>query len=409
MVTAKDTPYKSPIPIRNFNAAKQTEFFASLNQLRFNGQLILTTTKETQWVFYFYLGRIVYASGGVHPVRRWRRNLAEHCREILAKFASIQADINEISQHSSNMPWDYELLLYWFNTKKISREQADNIVCATVVEILFDVTQAMEVTCQVKADNSINGKLILLEPDRIIKESEKLWQAWQNAKVADRTPDLAPVIKQPEQLQKRTTPQVYQNLTQLLDGQQTLRDLSIRMKRDVLTVTRSLLPYMQLGLVQLTEVSDIPAPTNSLKSADQPPTTPYSQKQRTVACVDDSILTCQTMEKIVNSAGYSFIGVSDSLRAIAMLLSRKPDIIFLDLVMPNTSGYEICSQLRKLSVFRDTPIIILTGNDGIIDRVRAKMVGSTDFISKPVEAETVLNVIRKQLEAQATETPASLD
>ena len=53
------------------------------------------------------------------------------------------------------------------------------------------------------------------------------------------------------------------------------------------------------------------------------------------------------------------------LRAIAMLLSRKPDLIFLDLVMPDTNGYEICGQLRKLTYFRQTPIIILTGNDGI--------------------------------------------
>jgi chemotaxis family two-component system response regulator PixG len=407
MMTAKDTPYKSPIPIRNFNAAKQAEFFASLNQLRFNGKLILTTAKGTQWIFYFYLGRLVYASGGVHPVRRWRRNLAEHCREILAKFQEIQTDIGEIVSIESGMPWDYNLLLHWLSTNKISREQASNIVCHTVVEVLFDVTQAMEVTCQVKADSTIDSKIILLEPDQIIKEAEKLWQAWQNAKIADRSPDLAPAIKQPEQLQKRTTPQVYQNLNQLLDGQQTLRDLSVRMKRDVLTVTRSLIPYMQLGLVQLTEVADIPSPIPAQSGINNPlggENTPH--KQSLIACVDDSIMTCQTMEKIVTGAGYQFIGVTDSLRAIAMLLSRKPDVIFLDLVMPNTSGYEICSQLRKLSVFRDTPIIILTGNDGIIDRVRAKMVGSTDFISKPVEAETVIGTIRKQLERE-TEANAS--
>jgi two-component system, chemotaxis family, response regulator PixG len=409
MMTAKDTLYKSPIPIRNFNAAKQAEFFASLNQLRFNGKLILTTTKGTQWIFYFYLGRLVYASGGVHPVRRWRRNLAEHCREILAKFQHIQNDISAIASTDSTMPWDYTLLLHWLSEQKINREQATNIVCHTVVEVLFDVTQAMEVTCQIKADSAIDNTIVLLEPELIVKEAEKLWQAWQNAKIADRTPDLAPVIKQPEQLQKRTTPQVYQNLNQLLDGQQTLRDLSIRMKRDVLTVTRSLIPYMQQGLVQLTEIADIPSPVPQQSAIDIPKergATP--QKQNLIACVDDSVLTCQTMEKIVTSAGYQFIGVTDSLRAIAMLLSRKPDVIFLDLVMPNTSGYEICSQLRKLSVFRNTPIIILTGNDGIIDRVRAKMVGSTDFISKPVEAETVLNTIRKQIEQQL-ETSTGLD
>ncbi|NCQ42456.1 MAG: response regulator, partial [Cyanobacteria bacterium] len=76
---------------------------------------------------------------------------------------------------------------------------------------------------------------------------------------------------------------------------------------------------------------------------------------------------------------------------------KKPDLIFLDLIMPNANGYEICSQLRKLTFFKHTPIVILTGNDGLVDRVRAKMVGSTDFISKPVDTALVLDTIRKHL------------
>ncbi|MGA1622442.1 MAG: response regulator, partial [Synechocystis sp.] len=62
--------------------------------------------------------------------------------------------------------------------------------------------------------------------------------------------------------------------------------------------------------------------------------------------------------------------------------------------------YEICGQLRKLSIFKNTPIVILTGNDGIVDRVRAKMVGSSDFLSKPVNPDTVLQTIKKHLHEQ---------
>jgi chemotaxis family two-component system response regulator PixG len=103
------------------------------------------------------------------------------------------------------------------------------------------------------------------------------------------------------------------------------------------------------------------------------------------------------MEKILTSAKFRFIAIQNPLRAITTLLARKPDLVFLDLVMPDTNGYEICAQLRKTSLFRDTPIIILTGNDGVIDRVRAKVVGSSDFLAKPVNAETVLSVVYKHL------------
>jgi CheY-like chemotaxis protein len=92
-----------------------------------------------------------------------------------------------------------------------------------------------------------------------------------------------------------------------------------------------------------------------------------------------------------------FIGINDPLRAIAILLARKPELIFLDLVMPNANGYEICGQLRRLSIFKHTPIVILTGNDGIVDRVRAKMVGSTDFLGKPVNPDQVLSTILKYI------------
>jgi len=82
------------------------------------------------------------------------------------------------------------------------------------------------------------------------------------------------------------------------------------------------------------------------------------------------------------------------------VLSTKPDLIFLDLIMPNANGYEICGQLRKLNFFKNTPIVILTGNDGIIDRVRSKMVGATDFLSKPIDSELVLETIRKYLKTK---------
>jgi chemotaxis family two-component system response regulator PixG len=104
------------------------------------------------------------------------------------------------------------------------------------------------------------------------------------------------------------------------------------------------------------------------------------------------------MEALLTASGYQFVGVEDGLRAFSILIARKPEVIFLDLVMPNTNGYEICAKLRKLAFFRNTPIVILTGNDGIVDRVRAKLVGASDFLSKPVEAETVLSVIHKHLE-----------
>lgn len=393
MTTAKNGASHTRTHIQHFTPAKQIELFEFLKESRFSGQLLISDTQDNTWIIYLYLGRIVYASGGIHPVRRWRRHVVAYCPERLANTEELQLALANIAREESRISWEYQLLSIWIDQNKISREQATKVIRASVIEVLFDVTRSMEIDYECIGDNLLTTRLILIDAEQVIQEANKLYSAWQNAKIADRSPDLAPIIRQPEVLKSKTSAQVYQNLTQLLDGKQTLRDLSIRMKRDVVTVTRSLLPYIQLGLVHLVAVSDIAPPAS----------TPGSQKlfqtktphRITVACIDDSPVICQTMERIIAQAGYQFVSEMDGLRAIAVLLSRKPDLIFLDLVMPNTNGYEICSQLRKLSFFKSTPIVILTGNDGIVDRVRAKMVGSTDFLAKPANSEQVLATIDK--------------
>jgi CheY-like chemotaxis protein len=85
------------------------------------------------------------------------------------------------------------------------------------------------------------------------------------------------------------------------------------------------------------------------------------------------------------------------VKALPILLEHKPDLIFLDLVMPIANGYEICAQIRRVSAFKDTPVIILTSNDGIVDRVRAKMVGSSGFLAKPIEPDKVLATLQRYL------------
>ena len=383
------------ISIRDFNAAKQVGLFETLKQSRFSGKLLLTGPDEVSWTFHLYLGRLMYATGGSHPVKRWRRTLAAYCPQIPTDHSTLQREISIVNKENFTIGWEYELLCLWIERKKINREQVTQVVDAVITEVLFDITQAMQIAYELQPTNALPMRLVLIDAEQVILKTQHRWQAWQAAKVADRSPNRAPIIRQPAQLQKCTSDNVYTSLTKLLNGQRTLRDLAVLLKRDVVDVTRSLMPYVQSGLVELMTVPDWPPPISP--PVNKSASVAYPNPSPLIACVDDSPMVCQTMEEILTAAGYQFLAVNDPLRAIAVLLSRKPDVLFLDLVMPNANGYEICSQLRKLPVFRETPILILTGNDGIVDRVRAKMSGSTDFLSKPVEAEPVLAAIRRHL------------
>jgi two-component system, chemotaxis family, response regulator PixG len=380
-----DTPM-----IKDFDASKQVELFITLKQLQFSGQLVLTDVMGRGWIVYLHCGFIVYTTGGDHPVRRWKRNSAIYLPQQPADISALQYELVNTSEDFDSC-WQYQLLCLWVEQQKITKEQAARVVWSTIVEVLFDITQATQVTCELKPNKTLPKRVVLIDATQAVAEADRLWQTWKAAKFADFSPNKAPTIGQGGELQQKISASVYQTLSQLLQQHQTLREMAIETKQDLLTVTRSLLPYIQLGLVELRTIADLPAPMFSSSTSSE-------NRQPVIACLDDNPWVSQEMDKILTAANYRFVGLNDPLRAIGVLLALKPDLIFLDLMMPNTNGYEICSKLRKLSCFRHTPIIILTGNDGVIDRVRAKMVGSSDFLSKEtVNTQQVIGVINKHL------------
>ena len=119
--------------------------------------------------------------------------------------------------------------------------------------------------------------------------------------------------------------------------------------------------------------------------------------QPLVACIDDSPTVGKFVEKVLSPFGYRVLKIQDPLRATTLLAKHKPALIFLDLVMPNADGYSLCTFLRQSPAFRDTPIIIFTSRNGIIDRTRAKLAKASDFLSKPPQPEKVLQMVEKHL------------
>jgi CheY-like chemotaxis protein len=377
---------------KNNYASIFANHFTALKLAQFTGRLLVKSAAKQEWTFYVYLGRVLYATGGTHTVRRWQRNLAACCPQIQVEQLNLPAELNAAT-------WEYHLLGLWLKQQQVSREQVAQIVRDNVTEVLFDILLAGQVEIsQALSEAPLSWQLILIDIEQTLTTAQQLWQSWQNANLTNFSPNKAPVIKSPESLQQQTSSATYHQLTTLLDGQSTLRDLAVRMKRQILEVTSSLLPYVQKGVVDLVDIPDLQLP--QISSAV--PSIPTAPAKPTIACIDDSPLVCQSLKHIAIEAGCQFVEVQDPLRAIAILLSHKPDLIFLDLVMPNLNGYEICTQLRKIFAFRDTPIVILSSN--LIDRVRAMLAGASDYLEKPVKSEAVLKLISKYLfDEQVTE------
>jgi two-component system, chemotaxis family, response regulator PixG len=383
----------------NFNPEQQALFFQDLKQNQFTGQLVLADSQGKQWNFYLHLGDIQYASGGTHPVRRWLRHLSVNCPHMLSHIPVRQSELSEFDVGGFTLCWEAQLLCLWVEQQRITTTESAKVIQSVLLELLLEVAQALDVRYQVNPNLSLSTQQMVIKPEQVIAEFQQFWTVFQDSEIAGYSPNFAPIIKQPKPLSEQTSTQVYQTLTNLLNGQNTLYDLAVKMKRDVVQITRSLLPFIQAGWVELMSIPDLPIPIH--RDIPKNPFPVVESSGPLIACVDDDIWICKALENLLTGAGYQFITVNDPVRAIAMLIARKPELIFLDLVMPNTTGYEICSRLRKLPFFSKTPIVILTGNDGVVDQVRAKLVGASDFVSKPIESETVIKVIQKHLKNSA--------
>ncbi|MEH1855338.1 MAG: response regulator [Nostoc sp.] len=377
--------------------------FKTCTQLQYNGKLSIKSSKGSQWTFYYRLGRIVWATGGTHPFRRWRRHIAQNCPQI--DVDKLQLRVQDLSIDY----WDYKLIEVFYKKQKIQREQIQSIAENTIAELLFDLAlqgNFASISCSRSQEVILETPMSFTSAEMSVKHMQDSWKIWSEAGLANFSPDLAPILRRPEQLEQMVSPSVYKNFVNLINGKFTLRDLAMKMKQSVLPLTRSLLPYILKGIIELVEVPDLPLGVTEVNNNS----TTTQAKKRTVplvACVDDSPQVCKMLEDIITSNGLRFVKIQDAVQALPTLIQDKPDLIFLDLIMPVASGYEICTQLRRISTFSNTPIIILTGSDGLLDRVRAKVVGSTDFLTKPVVADKVMSIVRKYLPTSSVSTDKS--
>lgn len=378
--------------IREFTAPKQIKLFTSLQKAHLSGRLTFSDpVKGEEWHFYLYLGDLVYATGGIHPIRRWQRNLILNLPQISFQLSHLQEEVTQQRADLSDNIWEYEQLSRWVEQEVVTPQQAKKAIAFVISEIIFDLTQARQVICRLNQDNVLVATLELIEPESVITQIEQVWSRWQEAQVVDRLPNMAPVILQPQQLQSKTSISAYQSLCKLLNGNRTLRDLSVQLRTSPLQVICSLLPYIQSGIFGLVDIPDLLEIIN-------PQSKDYEHQDRPlIACVDDSPMVSHLVEQIVSMAGYRFLAVNDPQDAAQVLMSCQPDLIFLDVVMPKVNGYDLCAQLRRYPEFAQTPIIFLTSSSGVVDRLRAKMVGSSDFLRKTVDADELVQKIEEHL------------
>lgn len=117
----------------------------------------------------------------------------------------------------------------------------------------------------------------------------------------------------------------------------------------------------------------------------------------TILIVDDAPANLQLLVQLLNSRGYKTRPVPNGARALDLAYKISPDLILLDIMMPEMTGYEVCAQLKADERTRDIPIIFLSALDELDDKMKAFEVGGVDYITKPFREIEVLARVETHL------------
>lgn len=372
-----------PNPIQEFIASKQTQLLQYLQQSQFTGELWLRNHQQQAWVFYFYLGRILYATGGIHSVRRWRRNMYLY-------FPQIQESLGEylaiLRQKPIAVCWEYDFLLMLLSQQKLSQEQISQIIKAQVTEILFDLTQTRQINYSIETKKLDLYKVILINSEQVVVEAWKQWQQWQSAKIADRSPNLAPVIIQPEQLSLRTSPKTYQIITKLLQEKKSLRDLAVQINQDLLQLTRLFIPYIQLGLIELVEVPDLGIPY--FYDTAKP-------NKSLIISIFHEISFSEHLAPVLQGNKFYYLNLDSGLDNLDNLTALKPDLLLIEWEKIKTADAKPANQLIKLKNSSNKPILLFVHKMNFLEELKTQSLGLKEIVRLPIQPDALTNLLNQ--------------
>jgi two-component system, chemotaxis family, response regulator PixG len=389
----------------------------NLAQSAASGFLIVTCEGVT-WYVYFVEGKIFYANHSLDPFERLELNLRR-----TAKQNGIELDQQlylDLRDHFANIKVenfypssDYQALCSLVKENRLTQAQAIGIIQNLTKEALRSflllkkfTAKFIEKTSEIPPIWSTN---FLLK----IKECQDENDAWKA---------LGPAITSSHQRPYLINggvgmaPEARARLNKILVGFD-FHQLSLVINQDSLDIAKSLHKLLQSGVVGLWEprppLDRLPktyipeavpiAVTNNTSANDTfgvtptPPVGDAPSKVYRIVCIDDSPTVLREMDRFLDSDVFQIFPIVDSATALMKIMRVNPDIILMDVGMPNIDGYKLCAMLRRNSMFKKVPIVMVTGNTGLIDRAKAKMSGCTDYMTKPFTQASLIEMVFKHI------------
>jgi twitching motility two-component system response regulator PilG len=114
--------------------------------------------------------------------------------------------------------------------------------------------------------------------------------------------------------------------------------------------------------------------------------------------IDDSKTIRRTAETLLKKVGCEVTTALDGFDALSKIADQKPDIIFIDIMMPRLDGYQTCALIKNNKEYKNIPVIMLSSKDGLFDKAKGRIVGSDQYLTKPFSRDELLSAIRNHIE-----------
>ena len=119
-----------------------------------------------------------------------------------------------------------------------------------------------------------------------------------------------------------------------------------------------------------------------------------------VMVVDDSRTIRSTAEALLGKEGFTVLTAEDGFDALAKIAEDRPDVVFVDIMMPRLDGYQTCTLIKSNPDYREIPVVLLSSRDGVFDRARGKLAGSEHYLGKPFSRDELVEVVRRLARGQ---------
>jgi two-component system, chemotaxis family, response regulator PixG len=373
---------------------------------------LMATHAEVNWFIYFVDGKIFYANHSLEPFERLELHLRRiskiHNLEIDQQLYLDLRDYFAQAKLEDFFPsCDYQAICSLVSKHRLSEQNAVGLIRSITKEALRTFLLLNSTTSRFiakdKAETLLWSSNFLLQSKECQQENEA-WKALG--------PAVTSSYQRPYLINggANLSTDVRNRLNKILVGFD-FHQLSLVINQDSLDIAKSLHKLVISGVVGLWEPREpldklpktytLSATEITSFSAVAPPqansnASPPSKVYK-IVCIDDSPTVLREINRFLDGDVFQIFPIVDSATALMKIMRVSPDVILMDVGMPNIDGYKLCSMLRRNSMFKKVPIIMVTGNTGLIDRAKAKMSGANDYMTKPFTQAGLIEMVFKHL------------